>query len=279
MDWIVVLIVLAAAFAHAAWNLFIKMGGDRLCATALMFFCTAIISTLYLIFSTTPLPSSDVWGYLMVSSVVHGIYVYSLSRAYDVGDFSKIYPIARGGAPLVSVLIALGLGIELLTSSQWMALCLILGGVLVLSKSKASLEFDQATLLALFIAVLIGLYTLLDGLGARLHGDAPAYIAWTFILYGYPFAVFALIRRKMVFIIMAQSQWYKALLAGLVSTLAYVMVTWAMTQAPIGLVAALRETSVLFGLVLAHFILHERFGLIRILATLIIVAGVTLLRL
>ncbi len=280
MDWFIVGVVLLSACAHAAWNIFIKLGGDRLSSTAMMFFSAALICIPVTFF--VPFPSAQVWPFLAGSSCVHGIYIYCLSRAYDVGDFTRIYPIARGAAPLLSVLGAFVFIHEALSIVQIGAVLLIVGGVLGLSLERISrhrLRFDGGALLALLIAALIGVYTLLDGVGARTYGSALGYLAWNFVLYGVPFGLFVLFKRGPVFLSLMHQQGLRLFAAALVSVVAYVAATWAMTKAPIGLVAALRETSVLFGLVLAHFVLKEHFGPARVGLAVIVMAGVVLLKL
>jgi drug/metabolite transporter (DMT)-like permease len=280
LDSFVFAAVLFAAACHAAWNAAIKIGSDTLSATVLIAVGAGIVGVALLPFVGVPLAAA--WPWVVASIVVHLFYFIGLSEGYRVGDLGQVYPLARGTAPLMTATLSVPLVGEALGPLGWAGILALAGGVLLLSVrgGRALARFDaHATGLALFTAVTICAYSLVDGIGARLAGSANAYTASLFIGNAVVLAAYAVVRlRGKAFAAMAP-YWATGLAGGGLQFLSYGIAIWAMTVAPIAIVAALRETSVLFGAALAVVLLKEPLRPIRIAAALMIVSGLFLIRL
>jgi drug/metabolite transporter (DMT)-like permease len=276
----VFLIVLLAAALHAGWNALVKVKLDPFLAMTLITSACAVIAAPLLF--VTGLPSAAAWPWIVVSIIIHLGYYLVLAEAYRLADMSQVYPIARGAAPLMTAAVSVifvhdpislggGLGIA----------CLALGVVLISLRGQRELAAPSrlAILYALATAATICGYTVVDGVGARAAGSAHTYAAMLFFLDGAPMLAICLwsygvaeTRRALNFIL-------PGLAGGAMSLAAYWIVIWAMTVAPIALVAALRETSVLFGGLIAIVFLKEPATPIRAIAALLILAGLAAMRL
>lgn len=230
----------------------------------------------------TGLPNAGAWPWLIASVIIHVGYYITLTSAYDRADMGQVYPIARGSAPLLTAAV----GILLLgepVSVPGAAGIVVLGcGIFVMSMKSAhdAIHMDRkAPLFALATAVTICLYTLSDGKGARASGDPAAYIVALFIFDGLVFTVFALFVRGWSGLRPILGFVGPGLAGGAMSAGAYGIAIWAMTVAPIPLVAAVRETSVLFAAAIAVVFLKEPLRANRIVAACLIVAGLVLIRL
>ena len=280
MDPLVVLLVLLAAAAHATWNAFVKAGEDKLVSLCLVIFTTSLPALAALPF--LPVPAAASWPYLIVSALVHYLYYAFLIAAYRHGDLSLTYPIARGSAPLLVATGAWLLADECL--SLWKCI-----GVLTVSVGIMSLagpgrrQAQDGELRAILFAGLTGLtiagYSLADGLGVRTAGHEIAYIAWLFVFSGLPMPLILRWRRGRESARLIRAHLKIGLFGGLVSGLAYGVVIWSMSVAPIALVVSLRETSVLIAAAIGSLLLKESFGARRIAAAAIIVAGAALMNL
>ncbi|MBI5258968.1 MAG: EamA family transporter [Burkholderiales bacterium] len=287
MTWPVVLAVLLAAALHASWNALIKAGADKTLDSALQPFIGALVGLpLLLLVGPPPLPALP---YILASMCIHVGYYCSLAGAYRHGELGLTYPIMRGTAPL---LVALGSGLVLGESPQPLAWAGIAGiglGVAMvgLSRPGAALHHRKALAYALANALIIAIYTFVDGQGVRLTvaagHSAAAYVLALFVLNGLPYPALVWLQRdaagRRAILAYARRRWPLAAVGGLAAVSAYGIALWAMTQAPVASVAALRETSVLFAAVLGTVLLKERFGLQRALGACVIVAGVVALRL
>lgn len=279
MDPIVFMAVLLAAAFHAGWNALLKIKLEPLIALSLVSAACGIFGGILLAFAPPPLPAS--WIYIFASLVVHLGYYLALSESYRHGDLSQIYPIARGTAPLLTAIAAFFLLGEELGPLGWTGVAVIGSGVLMLSmKRKNALArfHGRSVAFALLTSVTIMLYTIADGKGARLSGSPIAYIGWLFLLDGIMMLVFGLLYSKGKMIEGAKSSWGLVLTGGFLSTAAYGIAIWAMTKAPIALVATLRETSVLFAALIGIVFLKEPLLLSRALAAILVVVGAVLLR-
>jgi drug/metabolite transporter (DMT)-like permease len=280
MDSLVFSAVLFAAACHAGWNAAIKGGIDTVAMTSLIAIAAGVVALPFLPF--VGLPSGPAWPWVFASVVIHLLYFIGLSESYRVGDLGQVYPLARGSAPLMTAaLSALLLG-ESLGLAAWIGIVALAAGVLLLSArgGRALARFDgHATGLALFTATTICAYSLVDGMGARLAGSAHAYTASLFVGNAIVLAGYGLARRGRAAVPALAGYWRLGLAGGALQLLAYGIVIWAMTVAPIAIVAALRETSVLFGTMLAVVLLREPLRPIRIIAALMIVTGLMLIRL
>ncbi len=279
MEATVFIIVLVAAFFHATWNAFIKIDGNRVIFMALMLAfggSAALISTVFL-----PLPHPESWPYIAISVLVHQGYLIFLLLSYRFGDLSHVYPLARGSAPLIVALLSITLIGEELSHHSLIAIALMGVGIMSLSftRSAQNLRNPVAVFFALGTGLFIASYTLIDGVGARLAGNPHSYSAWMLGLEWIPFAVYVFLRQRRNLRPHLVKMWKPAALIGLLCLAAYWAVIWAMTVAPIALVAALRETSIVFVLVLGVVFLKERLSLVKLAATFTTLVGTILIKL
>ena len=273
----VLLAVLVGALLHASWNALVKSSTDKTLDTALIHVlcsCYAIPICLYL-----GLPDPQVWPYIAASLVVHVAYYFALAGAYRHGDLGLAYPLMRGTAPVLVALSSFVLLDEVLTPLAWLGVLCVSCGLLLLGAGGALLAQKKAVVFALSNAVLIAIYTVIDAKGARLSGHVLQYAAMLFALDGWPFALLVLWQRKGVVMPYVRGRWRLAAGGAAASLASYSIALWAMTVAPVALIAALRETSVLFAAILGAWLLKEPWTRPRVLGTVSIVLGVMALRL
>ncbi len=280
MDPFVFAAVLFAAACHATWNALIKRRLDPFATTAIIAVGCGVIALPLLPFvGVLPLSS---WPWVLGSVALHQAYYIGLSEAYRTGDMGQVYPIARGSAPLMTALISTTVIGEHLNVLSWIGVVALVGGVFLLSArgGRDLVRIDRRALgFAFFTAATICGYSLVDGIGARVSHNPHAYVAVLSVIDAGCMILFALARRGMAFVTVAGRQWRVCLLGGALSFGAYWIVIWAMTVAPIAIVAALRETSVLFGAVIAIAFLKEPPRAPRIIAAAVVVFGLVLIRL
>lgn len=280
MDPFVFAAVLFAALCHASWNTLLKIRLDPFAANALITVASGLIAAAALPFvGVAPIVS---WPWLVASIILHLAYYYGLTEAYRTGDLSQVYPIARGAAPLMTAVISTTALGEDVGVFAWIGILSLVCGVFLLSirGGRDLTRIDRRAVgFAFFTAVTICGYSLTDGIGARVSGNAHAYAALLFVLDGSCMAAFALWRRGQSILTEARIYWKTGLFGGALSVTSYWIVIWAMTVAPIAIVAALRETSVLFAAVISVAILKEELRPARVIAALMIVLGLALIRL
>ena len=277
METTVFAVVLAAAALHAGWNALLKIGLDRFLSAALIQIGAGLVALPALPWMSLPLAGA--WPWLALSALLHIGYNAFLARAYRHGDLSQVYPIARGSAPLLVALLALLAG-DALRLQQWPGLLVLVAGIWLMAWRGGHARLDRALLgNALATSAFIAGYTLSDALGARANGDAIGYAAWLFAVNGLVMALVLALRRGPAVFLRLGPHWRGGLLGGGMSLLAYSLVIWATTQAPVAQVAALRESSVLFALLIGWLLLKESMPPLRLLACCVIAAGVALLKL
>jgi phosphonate utilization associated putative membrane protein len=276
LTWPVAATVLFAALLHAGWNVLVKAGTDKAMDNALISLLGSLMALPALL--VVGWPPAAAWPFLVASAVIHVGYYTALTGAYQHGDLGLTYPLMRGTAPLLVALSStLTLG-ETLSPLSWAGVLGVCCGVLALGLSRHALDSPRAVGFALANAVVIALYTVVDGLGVRASSDALQYVLALFALNGWPFALIVLVRRGTTAWPYAHRRWPVALLGGIASLASYGIALWAMTRAPVATVAALRETSVLFAALLGTWFLKEGFNPQRIVGTAFIVGGVMALR-
>lgn len=280
MDAFVFLAVLFAAACHAGWNAVLKFGLDPFTTTALIAVGSGIVVLPFVPF--VAIPVAGAWPWLIASVVLHLGYYLGLIEAYRTGDMGQVYPIARGTAPLMTALLSPIVVGESLRMITWLGIVVLVAGVFLLSMrgGRDLKRIDQRAVgFALFTAVTICGYSLVDGTGARVARDPLAYTLWLFLLDGIMMLAIALWWRGPQFITHTVTYWKSGMAGGAMSIVSYGIAIWAMTVAPIAIVAALRETSVLFGAAIAVVFLGEPLRAARIVAALLILAGLALIRL
>lgn len=276
MSATVFVIVLFAAALHATWNAIVKGTEDTVLTTAMVTGSAALLAALALPFVTQPAPES--WAFIAVSVAVHIAYFALVAWAYHFADMSQAYPLMRGTAPLL-VAITSGYWIgEHLSAAGWIGVSTICVGILSLAFGSRGAN-TRGIALAMLNAFVIAGYTLLDGIGARLSGAPFAYNMWMFLLTGSLFALWALVAKRRKFTRYVARYWHLGLIGGFGTLASYGLVLWAMTLAPVAIIAALRETSILFGTAIAGITLSERISLGRLTAVGAVACGAIVLRL
>jgi drug/metabolite transporter (DMT)-like permease len=276
----VFLAVLAAAALHAGWNALIKIRLEPFIAMTLICDMCALIALFAL--PITGLPKAAAWPWIAASVSIHlGYYVF-LSEAYRRADMGQIYPIARGSAPLMTALVSLLVVHDPMSPGNIIGIALLGSGVLLISlRGHRHLVAPSriAISCALLTAVTITAYTIVDGIGARASGDPNAYAAALFTVDGLPILIICLCWKGPAKLRPALRFIPPAFAGGAMSLSAYWIVIWAMTVAPIALVAAIRETSVLFGGLIAVLFLKEPMTRVRAASAVLILLGLVCMRL
>ena len=259
---------------HAAWNAAAHAVPDRLVGFALIgtaytLVCGAAVLVL-------GLPPASAWPYVLGSAALHVVYLLLLWTSYRLGEFSQVYPVARGTAPWVVVVVELVLG-RTLPPLQLVGVAVISLGLLSLALDGGRLTRSALPGLAAAVAtgVCIAGYTVVDA-RAVAHAPVLVYAAWLFLLQGPVLPVIALVRRRRAVVRLPRRVLVAGLGGGVVSLVAYGLVLVAQTSGATAAVAALRETSIVFGAVIGAVFLHERFGVHRVVAAAVVAVGIVL---
>jgi drug/metabolite transporter (DMT)-like permease len=273
----VILLVLFGALLHATWNAIIKAGTDKSLDAALISAGGAVAALPFLAF--LPLPNAAAWPFIGVSAILQFAYFQLVAGAYRAGDIGLVYPLMRGCAPLlIAATSSFVLG-ETLSGGALIGTMTICAGILTLA-FEARHGSRHAIMLALINACVIATYTYVDGIGARISGNAISYTLWMSLLPPVLVFAWAISRRgARVVAIHVRVHWWRGLIGGSGSIASYGLALWAMTKAPVATVAALRETSILFALVISVVVLKERASPWRYLAGVIIAMGGLILKL
>ncbi|WP_170341533.1 EamA family transporter [Ruegeria arenilitoris] len=274
MSSFVVAIILSAAILHAVWNAIVKTAGDRTTTLGLVAFGHVIPASVMIL--VLPFPGSDSFVYILLSTVVHFGYYFMLGKAYQHGDLSVVYPIARGIVPALVALWAYLLLDEVLPLQAWIGIGLIAVGIQLSSWSSLRQGVGGAALgFAVGTGLCISVYSVVDGIGVRLSGNTLSYWAWGAFLHLF-IAGFVGLRRRQVLTQLPARTWAIGILGGFVSMLAYGLVLYAKNFAPLGAVSALRETSVIFAALIGFVFLHEGYWVRRLGAAILMAGGVAL---
>jgi drug/metabolite transporter (DMT)-like permease len=280
MDLFVFCAVLAAAAFHATWNALLKVKLEPIVAICVISVGCGIAVLPVLPFVDLPRPAA--WPYIGGSLFVHLFYYSALAEAYKTGDLGLVYPIARGSAPFMTATGAYLLVGQELGPLGWFGVAVLASGILVLSFKGGRVSAKpnlRSAGFALVTALTITTYTLIDAIGAKVAGSAHAYAGWLFILDAVMMAAYGLLRFPAAFVGAMKSEPRLLFVGGGLSAAAYWIAIWAMTVAPIALVAALRETSVLFAAAIGIVFLREPVIPARIIAACLVLIGVVLIRL
>ncbi len=268
---------LASAFLHAVWNVMLKAADDTVLESACISACWIVFALILLPFFG--LPASDSWGFLAASSLVHVAYFWLLSIAYNRFDLNQVFPIQRGLPPLLVALAAWVFVGETLGAFSWLGIVLICAGVVLTSKAPGG-GFDRAALgFGLASAVVIAAYSTLDGLGARSAGGPIVYLLWLALLQSVLHLITVQMRRGAALVRHLRTFWRRSLLLGTMALIGYGLALYAMANAPLGPMTAVRESSVVFAAILGAVFLNENLAGRRIAAAVIIVIGLAAIRL
>lgn len=274
MSATVVSLALFAAILHAAWNAFLRNGGDRFWTITVMSFAGTIVAFPFLFIY--PLPTSVAWPYIVLSALLQVGYSLFLIAAYRSGELGQVYPIVRGTVPLLVTSGGFLITGDRLNLDQIAGVVLVAVGILslVLGRGRAS---TSSILFALAAGAIIAAYATVDSIGVRQVGQSGAYTAWVLVLYGTLLPViFIAMRGKLAVDVRSPDTW-KALAGGVVATAAYGVVIAAFSLGPAGPITALRETSVIFAVLIGWLFIGETLTLRRIVACLIVAVGAILL--
>jgi len=275
---IAVLVLLAAAF-HAGWNALIKIQGDRLVVMAMVTLAGSVVSLFVLPFVDAPSPAS--WPFLAVTILLHTSYHFFLPLAYDHGDLGQVYPIARGSAPLLVAIGAFTVAGETLTPIALLGILCLASGVMALTfeKGRGIRNNPKAIFYALLTGAFIASYTVVDGIGARQAGSVLGFAVWLTIGDGLLTFLLVLLWRGAETLLVTRNHLGTGLLGGAMQVGAYWIIIWALALAPMAMVSALRETSVLMAAILSTFVLKEGFGVWRFISASLVTLGFTATRL
>ena len=274
MDTTVFFVILLATIMHAIWNAMVKHHPDKaiaVLAIVLGHIPLALICILYF-----PLPGREALPYIIASVLAHQGYQWYMLNSYKVGDYTNVYPIFRGFGPLLATLISiifLGVVFKIPTLVSILLICV---GIMFLglfgSKNQNQIEIIKYSLLT---GSFIGLYSLIDGYGARVSTSAISYISFSFLFSALVFPIILkLNKHENIFSKVFKDAKMIFWAGGSISFIIYVIVVWGFTKAPIPLVAALRETSIFFSIFIGYFFLKETINLKKIISIVLIVIGV-----
>lgn len=277
MSITVILLVLFGALLHATWNALIKAGTDKALDASLISAGGAISALPFL--PLLPFPNTEALPYIAASAVLQFIYFQLVAGAYRAGDIGLVYPLMRGCAPLLVAMTSGFVLNESLSGGALLGTMTICAGILTLA-FEAKRGSGHAIRLALANAVVIATYTYVDGIGARVSGNAVSYTLWMALMPPVLLLSWAVSQRGAYAVAMhVKVNWWRGLIGGAGSIGSYGLALWAMTKAPVATVAALRETSILFALIISVVFLKEKASPWRYLAALIIAIGGLMLKL
>ena len=270
----VALAVLLAALLHASWNALLKGSSDKELDTVAISVGAGLIGVAGALWLPAPAPAS--WPWLAGSTAVHIVYFVFLAGAYRWGELSYVYPIMRGGGPVVVAVASVAMFDEVLPLLPTLGVALVCSGIVAFAAGRAE---RKATLFALGNALVIAAYTLIDAKGARLSNNPLAYTLWFFAGNAVVIYLWAGTRRGAEVPRYLVRYWPRLAIGAFLTTASYAIALYAMTLAPVALVAVLRETSVLFAAILGAVVFKEKFTRRRALATGAVLLGLFALRL
>lgn len=277
METWIVLIVLASALMHAVWNAVVKSGGDRLMTLVSIKLPNMAMAALMLLF-VAPLPRWESWPYLLAATGATCGYYVCLLRAYHANDFNIAYPIARGAAPALTLALSVAFTADRLTPGAALGAAIVSLGICALAFRPGLTRQNLTGLLwALGVAATIATYTVIDGIGARVSGDALGYTAVLNLLTGIPVLTAGFYRHGPRCFNQLRQAWLTSIFGGSLMFFAYAIVVFALTRAPIAPVAALRETGVIFGAIIGAVLFKEQMAIRRIAAAIVVAAGVAMI--
>jgi len=274
MDPIVFTAVIIASMFHATWNGMVKKHSNKVTALSAIILGHVPISIIAVIF--LPTPSFDSLPYIIVSAFIHQGYNWFLLKSYSVGDLTKVYPIARGFGPIIATIISIFFLGLIISKASILSISLVCAGILIISlfgyKTINNLNIIKYSLITGFF---IGLYTVIDGYGARVSLSAISYMSWGFILSAMLFPILLKINKyDNIFRNIINDGKAIFWIGGSISYLVYGVVIWGFTKAPIPMVSALRESSIVFVIFIGIFFLDEKINLAKIISIILIFFGV-----
>ena len=274
MESDVFLLVIFAAILHAIWNGMVKNFDDKVVSVSAIVFGHVPMAIAVMLF--LPLPTLESVPYIILSAIIHQGYQVYLISAYKFGDLTKVYPVARGTGPIVATLISIGLLGVLFSKFQIISIILISFGIIILGLlSKNSQNNNKALFYSLATGFFIGMYSLTDGYGARISLSPLSFLGWSFILNAmiFPFTL-KFMNCSNVFSRVFKEAKVIFWVGGTLSYIVYAIVVWAFTKAPIPLVGALRESGIIFSIIIGILFLNEKISIYKVISIILIFLGV-----
>jgi len=273
VDPLTVALMLFAAVLHAAWHSLVKSSDDQIVSLAGMGLVASIPAVVLLPFVGLPTPGT--WWVLLVSSALHVAYKLCLSSAYARGDLGEAFPLARGGVPLFALSIAyVALG-QVPTAPQWLAIGTISAGLLLIVAERLRQNLSLPLLsAAAFAALAVASYSVLDAYGVQVAGSWIVFTAWLIVLDNMTFLALSQNRRGRALWPAMWAMRGRVLVSGLLGLLSFSVFLWALGRSPVAAVSALRETSVLFAILIGALFYRERWSGQRMVAGLLIISGI-----
>jgi len=273
----VLAIVLGTAVLHASWNAIAKAVGDRWVSSALIGVVNGVGGIICIAVFGMPAPAA--WPYLVVSALLQASYLMLLTKTYSYGDMSRLYPIARGTSPVVVTIVAVTVLHESLSGMSWVGLIVLVAGIAGLAFARGLPRAGTGLEFAVITGLCIASYTLSDGVGVRLAENPGGYIGWMFALQAPVLIAVCRWRGGPGFFARARQHAVRGLLGGVLSVVSYGIVVWAQSLAPLALVSGLRETSVVWAVLIGRVFLGERLVPLEVVAIVAAAAGAVLLQL
>jgi len=267
------LLIFFAAFLHALWNIIIKSLNNSLVGIAVKVFFQSIIFTPIIFF--VPLPEGITWFYLICSFLLHSLYFILLGIMYNREDLTFIYPVARGCAPVFVTILSLIFLYDTISLFGIIGILIVSFALIIISFNKFNTKIDIKIIgISLFIAFIISIYTFTDGAGVRSVENSSTFIVWNFFFGGWISIGYAYLTNKKALFSLKLKELFLIFCATVVSFSAYAIIIWSMKYEPIGFVASMRESSIIFASIIGFFILKEKIGYIRITSGIIFFIGV-----
>ncbi|MBC8748663.1 drug/metabolite transporter (DMT)-like permease [Paraburkholderia sp. WC7.3g] len=277
METFVVLLVLFSALLHATWNAFLHLSEDRVWLLGMMAMPYLVVSAIGVL--VLPLPAPAAWPYIVASAVLEWGYLLALIRAYRSGDFSQIYPIARGLSPMLVFVGALVFAAEVLEPLAALGVALVSCGIVSLAFRRGMRFSGESVPFALLTGLFIATYSVVDGVGARVAGNGLSYIMWVYLIWNIPQFMLAWHWRggaKGLFI--GRALVVKGIASGVLALGAYCLIIEAYRYLPIAMVSALRELSSIFAVLIGWIFMGEKLTTRRIVACALVTLGAVLIR-
>ena len=278
METNVFLLVILAAALHAVWNGMVKKFENKIVSVSAIVYGHIPITIFVMFF--VPMPTLESLPYILLSALIHQGYQWYLISAYNFGNLTKVYPIARGTGPIVATLISIIFLGVLISGFKILAVLLISFGIISLGVLDKDSSLNKKVLFySLATGFFIGLYSIVDGYGARISLSPLSFIGWSFILNAILFSLLLKFKNyKNVFSSVFKDAKHIFWIGGTLSYVVYAIVVWGFTKAPIPLVAALRETSIIFSIIIGIMFLNEKFSIYKVISIILIFLGVISLK-
>jgi len=267
------LLIFFAAFLHALWNIIIKSLKNSLVGVAVKVFFQSVIFTPIIFF--VPLPEGITWFYLIASALLHSLYFILLGIMYNREDLTFIYPVARGCAPVFVTILSLIFLKDAIPFFGIVGIVIASLALILISANNLNTNIALKTIgISIFIAFIISIYTFTDGAGVRSVENSATYIVWNFFFGGWISISYVYLTKKKALFSLKLKELFLIICATIISFSAYAIIIWSMKYEPIGFVASMRESSIIFASLVGLVLLREKIGYIRIISGVLFFIGV-----